>query len=353
MARDGERPSRTSGRVTLVDVARDAGVSRATASLVLRGSPLVADGTRERVLASMERLGYVYNRAAASLRTRESRTVGLLFTDITNPFFAQMTVAGETFLEDAEYGVLLSNTTDRLSRQERTLRTMQEYGVDGVLLCPAMGTGAAEIEQLRRWGLPFVLVVRYLPNVEADYVGPDNALGAEMAVEHLIRLGHRRIALAGGPATSSARNDRLRGYRRVLRRRHIASDPRLEPTSPVSRDGGYQAARELLALDEPPTAVVCYNDVVAFGMMLGAQAAGRSPGEDLAVIGFDDIDEAALWQPALTTVSITPRQIGVESARLLLERIADPGGAPRQVVLTPELIVRESCGAGRAGLGAR
>jgi len=326
-----------------MDVARDAGVSRATASLVLRDSPLVADATRERVLASMKGLGYIYNRTAASLRTRESRTVGLLLTDITNPFFSQMTVSGEAFLEDAAYGVLLSNTSDRLARQERMLQTMQEYGVDGVLLCPVTGTSLKSIEQLQRWGLPFVLIVRYLFDIDVDYVGANNVLGAEMAVEHLVQLGHRRIALVGGPATSSARRDRLQGYRNMLERSSIPEDGTLLVTSPVSRDGGHRAIRKLLAVDDPPTAALCYNDVVAFGVMLGAQAAGRVPGEDFAVVGFDDIDEAALWRPALTTVSIEPRQIGIEAARLLLERIADPAGSPRRVVLKPNLIVRDSC----------
>src|SRR6266516_676081 len=182
------------GSVTLVEVARDAGVSRATASLVLRGSDLVADETRERVLASMRKLGYVYHRGAASLRTQHSQTVGLIVPDVTNPFFAEMTVGIEARLDQARHVVLLGNTAETLNKQERLLAMMQEYRADGVLLCPATGTSAEMIVRLRQWRLPFVLFVRYVEGVDADYVGADNIRGAELATEHLISLGHQRIA---------------------------------------------------------------------------------------------------------------------------------------------------------------
>ena len=331
-------------RVTLTDVAKDARVSRSTASLVLRGSPLVANETSERVLASMRDLGYVYNRAAANLRTQRSQTIGVVVTDITNPFFSQMTVGSEAKFEEANCVMLLSNTSDELSKQDHLLKSMLEYGVEGILLCLAKSTTPETIHLLHRWRLPFVLVARYLLDVEADYVGGDNVLGAEMAVEHLLALGHRRIAFVGGPADSSARQDRLSGYQRALDRRGLTVDHSLLSTSQVNYAGGHQAIAQQLKRPDPPTAVVCYNDVVAFGVMLGLQAAGKTPGEDFSVVGFDDIEEAALWRPALTTVSVPPRQIGMEATRLLLERIAEPDGAPRQIILPPALVVRESCG---------
>src|SRR5439155_942765 len=166
-------------RVTLLDVARDAGVSRATASLVLRGSELVADETRERVLASMRKLGYVYHRGAASLRTQRSNTVGLIVPDVTNPFFAEMTVGIEERLDQAQHVVLLGNTAETLNKQERLLAMMQEYRADGVLLCPATGTSAKTIAHLRQGRLPLVLFTRYVDGVEADYVGADYRRGGE------------------------------------------------------------------------------------------------------------------------------------------------------------------------------
>ena len=340
---------RSNGPVTLLDVARDAGVSRATASLVLRGSELVAHETRERVLASMRKLGYVYHRGAASLRTQRSNTVGLIVPDVTNPFFAEMTVGIEQRLDQAQHVVLLGNTAETLGKQERLLAMMQEYRADGVLLCPANDTSTQTIVRLRQARLPFVLFTRYIDGVEADYVGADNVRGAELAIEHLVGLGHQRIAFVGGPANSSARRDRLQGYRTALEQHGLLIDPALQLTSPTTREGGHQCIHTLLELPGPPTAVLCYNDIVAFGVMLGLQASGLTPGRDVAVIGFDDIAEAGLWRPALTTVAISPRQIGEEAARLLLERIAAPDAAARQIILQAKLIVRQSCGAAVSG----
>ena len=331
-------------RVTLVDVAEHARVSRATASLVLRGSPLVAEETRQRVLTSMEQLGYVYHRAAASLRTQRSHTVGLVVPDITNPFFAELTVGIESRLDEANHVVMLANTSESLAKQDRLLAAMHENNADGVLFCPAQGTPRAVIDRLRHWRLPVVLLVRYLFDVDVDYAGADNVLGAELGVEHLIAHGHRRIAFIGGMAASSARRDRLQGYRNALARHGLAVDEALLPTSPPTRDGGHTAIRELLAHEDAPTAALCYNDVVAFGVMLGLQAGGRIPGQDFAIVGFDDIAEAALRHPPLTTLALNPCQIGAESARLLLERIAHPDDPPRRVILPPSLVVRASCG---------
>lgn len=339
-----EAPEEPSRRVTLSDVAADAGVSRATASLVLRGSPLVAESTRDLVRASMHKLGYVYNRAAASLRAQRSHAVGLAVTDITNPFFAELAVGIEAALGEANYVVLLTHTAEQLDRQDRLLAMMHGYQVDGLLFCPARGTSLQTIEHLRQWKLPFVLITRYVPGSDVDYAGADNVAGAEMAVEHLLAQGHRRIAFLGGPPDSSARQDRVTGYRKALERHGVTPDETLSITSPVTRDGGHAALRGLLDLPEPPTAALCYNDVVAFGAMLGLQAAGRAPGQDFAIVGFDDIADAALVRPALTTVSIPPQHIAEEAVGLLLDRIAHPDKLPRQIMLSPKLIVRDSSG---------
>jgi len=330
--------------VTLIDVARHAGVSRATASLVLRGSPLVAAATRERVLASMQQLGYVYHRTAATLRTRRSHTVGLVITNITNPFFAELTLGVEERLDEANYVVVLANTSESLEKQSSLLTAIHENNADGILLCPAEGTSRETIDALSSGQMPVVLVVRYLFDIDADYVGTDNVLGAKLAVEHLIAHSHRRIAFIGGPAQSSVRRDRLLGYRSALEQHNLSVDETLLPTSATTRNGGHQAILSLLMQNDPPTAALCYNDVVAFGVMLGLQAHGRMPGQDFAVIGFDDIADAALWHPPLTTVSIAPYQMGATAAQRLLERIACPDDPPRSVILPPSLVIRASCG---------
>lgn len=339
----GNRQGRN--RVTLQHVADDAGISRSTVSLVLRQSPLVADKTRQRVLDSIERLGYIYNRGAARLRTQRSDTVGLIITDLANPFFAELAAGIEAQLDLENYVAMLGSTTDTIDKQDRFLATLQEHGVDGILLCPARRTPLEPVARVAET-MPMVLIVRDLAGLEVDYVGADYMTGAEMGVAHLLAHGHERIAFIGGPAESSARRDRQQGYEAALQRAGIAVDQRLLVNTPVTRNAGHQAIVELLSLPQPPTAALCYNDVVAFGVMLGLQSAGLVPGKDFGVIGADDIAEAALWQPALTTVAIHPRRLGELAAHRLLQRIQDLSAPVRREILPAELVIRESCGCG-------
>ncbi len=329
-------------KITLIDVAKHAGVSRATASLVLRNSPLVADETRTQVLASMNELGYVYNRAAANLRSRQSYTIGLVVTDITNPFFAELAVHIEAKLDDANYSVFLSNTQDQVEKQHRLLQALHGHQVDGLLLCPAEGTSIKTIELLQHWRLPTVLIARYLEESQSDYAGADNQLGAEMAIDHLIASGHKRIAFLGGKPQSSARKDRWAGYQNALRRHNILLEDDLSIISPVSREGGFNAMLSLLDRPNRPSAALCYNDVVAFGAMHALQSRNLTPGHDFAIAGFDDIADAALVRPALTTVSITPREIGQAAIALLMHRIANPDHPPEMKIIPPRLVIRQS-----------
>ncbi len=308
-------------QVGLSDVAEDAGISRATASLVMRGSSLVAESTRRRVLASKDKLGYVYNRTAASLRTNRSNTIGLIVNDVRNPFYAEFTIGVEKTLDKAQCLVYLVNTSENIKRQDRILKTMQEYRTDGILLCPAVGTPFQMIKHLQLTQFPLVLTIRDLPGIEVDYVGADNVLGAEMAVEYLIDHGHSRIAFLGGYSKSSSGRDRLLGFKKALQRQGLPVDEPLIIPSEVSRVGGRQAILKLLDHSYPPSAALCYNDVVAFGAIQGLWESGRVPGRDMAIIGFDAIAEATLWRPPLSNVSIQPETIGVVAAGRLLEKI--------------------------------
>ncbi len=290
----------------------------------------------------MEALGYVYNRAAANLRSQKSKTIGLVITDISNPFFAELAVSIESKLDEAKFTVMLSNTMDNLEKQHRLLQVMRGHQVDGILLCPAEGSSLETIEMLERWQLPYVLVARYIQGSQSDYAGSDNELGARLAVDHLVDQGHKRIAFLGGTTGSSARKDRLRGYQTALSRHGIAFEDSLSITSSVTRHGGFEAVMQLLSLDNPPSAAICYNDVVAFGAMLGLQSKSIIPGRDFAIVGFDNIADAALVSPALTTVSIQPREIGASAIDLLMARIETPDIQRRQIILPPEVIIRES-----------
>ncbi len=332
-----------SGRVTLSHIAAKAGVSRSTVSLVLRESPLVAADTRARVQEAITALGYIYNRHAANLRSGSSCTAGLVVCEITNPFYAEFTAGVDSVLDEAGFVAFMANTNEHLGRQRRFLTRMREQGVDGVIISPAAGTESAFLAEASSANLPCVMALRRIDGYDGDYVGPDYRFAMELATEHLIKLGHTRIAFIGGPQRISPLRERKAGYRAALRRHGLA--PHAIVPCLNARADGASAIQGLLDGSSVPTAAVCYNDVVAQGVMLGLAERGLKAGVDFAVIGCDDIAEAALCRPALSTTSTNPRAIGEEAARLLLRRIENPHRAPEEVILPPRLIIRESCGA--------
>jgi len=330
---------------TVKDIARHAGVSPATVSLVLRNSPLVAKETRAGVQSSIESLGYIYHRAAANLRTRLTHTVGLVICEITNPFYAELAAGVDDVLDLAGWVAFVANTAESSERQRRFIARMREHRVDGILLAPAEGTAPAAIGELRRQGLPVVQMLRRVGQRSADYVSADFRLGMALAAEHLIHLGHRRIAFIGGGRRVTPARDRIEAFREILPRCGLRVGPIVKcmPT----REGGADAIDKLFRTRaNAPTAVLCHNDLCALGAMLGLADRGLIPGRDVAVIGFDNIPEASMHRPALTTVAIGAREIGEEAARLLLRRIESPDGSPERIILPPKLIIRSSCGGG-------
>lgn len=327
-------------RTRIEDVAREAGVARSTAALALRDSPRLRPETRAAVRAAATRLHYVYDRAAAQMRSGRSYTIGLLVCEITNPFYAELTAGVEAALDAAGYVTIMANTAESTARQRRMLERFREQPVDGLIWMPAAGTPASLVEELDRWGMPHATLGRGFRR--GAHAGCDNRAGTLLATRHLVALGHRRIAFLGGAAKSSVSAGRIAGYAAAmaavgLTARHL----------PCATDIGEASCLVAALPHDGPTALVCFNDSVGFGAMLGLMRAGRRPGHDVAVTGFDDIREAAAWTPALTTVRAAPATIGMAAARVLLARMADPGAAPCREVLAPELIIRESCGAPR------
>lgn len=339
-----DAPGRRRKQVTLKDVAEAAHVSKATASLVLSNNPRISEATRQRVLEAVEALGYVYNQHAASLRTQRSYTIGLIITDVLNPFSAELTSGAESALTAHDYSLVLATTDDALEKQSRSIRTMLERDVDGLILGPVAGTTTESLRLIMR-RCSLVLTNPYYDETAADCVGMDDENGTMWAVQHLIQQGHRRIAFVGGYATSSTRQRRLHSYRDTLQDHDINFDPALCVDCPVTRQGGYDAVHQLLNMPAPPSAAYCYSDVIAFGVMLGLRAAGLESGADFAVIGFDDVPEASLWHPSLTTVSADPRGLGENAAQLMLRRIAAPNLPVQRIILPSRLIVRDSTAA--------
>lgn len=330
---------------TMIDIARAAGVSKSTVSLVLRDSPLVKGETRQRVEQAMQRLGYVYNRGAASLRAASSDFVGMVISDLTNPFFAELAVGIEDALYRLGFVPILANTNEDHERQGHVLRSLREHHVAGVIMSPARGSDAWTLASQLPTSVPTIITMRHMIGSPLPYVGPDNRAGSREAVEHLLRLGHRRIAYFGGDASMTTQQERLGGWRDALTGAGILADESLVFETMPTRQGGREAVDRALALPRPPTAVACYNDIVAMGATRAFASRGVSPGVDIAVVGFDDIAEAEHNAPPLTTVNADTRFLGARCAESLLGLIRGEDPAGLSFRGQTKLIVRESCGA--------
>ncbi len=334
--------------VTVSDIAHAIGVSRATVSLVLRGSPLVHADTRARVEAELKRQGYVYNRAAANLRRRTSSSVALVINDLSNPFFAEFAAGVDEALGERGYVTLLGSTGESPQRQQAVLASLMEHTPAGVILSPAEGSDAAALRPILGLRSHVLLFNRELEGAEEwDFLALDNERGARLATEHLIGLGHRRIAFFGGHAASSSCRQRRAGFAEAMAGAGLAVEPHWLIESAPNRLEAAARTAELFGEGASPTAAVCYNDTVALGLMLGLASRGIQPGKGFAVTGFDDIPEAAVSMPTLTTLSVAPRERGRQAAALLLERVARPDAPATRTVAPVSLCVRESSGTAR------
>ena len=331
-------------RVTLTDVAKDAGVSRATASMVLNDSPLIAQATKERVRESFSRLGYVYDRAAASLRKNQSLAVGLVITQLSNPYFAEFVEGIQSELDDRGMDVLLGISAEDRARQRRVLVSMSERRVDGVVVIPAHQSEPADFAGLH---MPIVMLARRVKGFETDYVGGDNYAGSVAATNHLlVTHGARRPAFIGGHVYSSAREERLGGFLSAAGVLGIKVPVRNQPACVPDRVVARGVAAELIARDPKVDAIVCFNDAVAFGVVDAVADAGLQVGRDIRVIGFDDVKDAERARPALASVSVPAEAAGRRAAQLLLKRISGSEAGPEGLILPAELMPRESCGCG-------
>ena len=340
-------------RVTLLDVARHCGVSRATVSLVLNDSPLVATKTRDRVRQAMVELGYVYNRAAASLRTRHSDAIGVVLTNITNPYFAEFAAGLQDTLTSRGTVPLLAVSGEDRDLQHRLVKSLVERNVDGIVLVPAHGTAPGDLPDLL--GTPLVLLARRLNGMAVDYVGAQNRDGGYAAAEHLYSHGCRRIAFVGGFADSSAREERAGGVAEFLNGHGLTLNANhsvvCEPTRPRAREAALRLLAEDPDVDGPNIdGIVCFSDVVAFGVLDAIADSGRSIGSDVRVIGFDDVHEAGLNRPSLSSVAVPARETGRRAGQLVLDR-ADGSTQPAVREEFPtKLQPRETCGCPRPQL---
>lgn len=329
-------------KIKLSDIADTLGVSTATVSLALRDSPLVAEATREKIKQCARDIGYIYNRRAASLRTSRSGIVGVIVHSIMNPFYAEILGALEGELDRSKQKFILSNHYDDLEKQRTFVDTLLQLGADGVIMSPALGTPPEDIAMCEQHNLPTVLIARTVDGVENPTFRGDDAFGISLATNHLISLGHKRIAMIGGTDGTSTGLDRYQGYVDAMEAAGLEVKPEWRFPGPRTKQAGFEITSQFLALKDKPTAAVCWNDLVAIGLMNGVARAGLVPGVDISVTGYDDLEEAEIATPALTTVWNGQREVGRLAARALLDRLADGAHVGPQALIRPELRIRQS-----------
>ncbi len=331
---------------TIEDVAKAAGVSIATVSRYLNGrSEVVSPATGARIQAAVERLGYVPNLAARSLKTGRSRLIGVLLANIAHPYWSLVLSGVEEACQRANYSVIVSSASDRADIEHRYLQMFLEQRVDGILFNPAH----AEPELIANWSaltIPVVTLDRTLPGLPFGLVAMDNARGIALAVEHLVELGHRRIGFVSWhPRSLSNRQERLQGYVDALADAGIATDPDLIRFAADGWSDGVDRTLELLSLPDPPTAILSATSMLNLQVLAAIKRRGLRVPEDISVVGYDDSPWDSLLDPPLTTVATPARQLGIVAAERLI-RALDAGEAmvADEVRLVPALMIRESTG---------
>lgn len=329
-------------KITLSTIADDLGVSTATVSLALRDSPLVAEATRIRIRDRAKEIGYVYDRRAASLRTQRSDIVGVLVRDIINPFFAEILRSIEAELGTNRQTFILCNHGDDIELQNGFISTLMQFGADGVIMSPSVGTDAEDIARVEADGLPVTLVARTVEDANVPaFLGNDEA-GFRLVTQYLIQQGHTDIALVGGTRLTSTGRARRRGFQAAFNEAGIALPKRKDIETPYDRKAGFAAVEEILMDGNAPTAIACCSDTVALGVMHGLRQRGIEPGRDIAVTGYDDIEEASISAPPLTTVHDGHDEIGKLAARALYAKIKGEKPNTKPVMIEPKLRIRDS-----------
>ena len=323
------------------DVAERAGLSISTVSHVINNSRSVSDESRQRVLQAMEELDFKPNALARSLRLRKTNTLGMIVPDSANPFFAEVSRAIEDASFAQNYSVILCNSEGDLDKQGAYTNVLIENRVAGILFVAA-GPSTELVNDLGRRRVPLVVVDREVPGVGVDTVMTNHAQGGCLATQHLIDLGHKRIACIAGNSEVSPSAERLTGYRQTLNKNGHPYDKKLVVKGDFQYESGYGATTYLLALERPPTAIFACNDLMAVGCISAASEFGYRVPDDLSVVGFDDVRLASFTNPPLTTIVQPKVEIGTIATKMLLERVLDMDSKPRFTRLDTELKIRRS-----------
>ena len=337
------RPPGEDPPVTIVTIAKAAGVSPATVSRVINATRPVSEDLRRRVMAALEEHDFRPNPMARALKGHSTLTLGVVVSDFANPFFTAVVRGVEEVAGAAQHSVILCNSDERADKEHQYLDLLRAKRIEGIILSPCDGSPPSSYRGLE--STPLVFIDRDVPGIRADVVRVDNVRGAREAVAYLAELGHERIATIAGPQHLTTGVERLLGYREAMEAAGLTVRPDLVVTGNFKQDSGYDLARALLNLTPPPTALFVANNLMCLGAMVALNEAGLQIPAELSVIGFDDMDWAMLTRPPLTVVSQPAYDVGAAAAELLLKRLTTRDTSQRRtVLLTPELVVRSSTG---------
>jgi LacI family transcriptional regulator len=329
---------------TINDVAKRAGVSTMTVSRVINNSGYISQETQERVEKAIAELGYVPNALARSLRFKQTKTIALVLTDITNPFFTTIARGVEDAASENGFTVMYCNTDESVAEENEYLQTLLQKQVDGVLLVPA-GSSNDTVTYLQERNTPVVVLDRHVSDVRVDTVRGESLQGAYILTRHLLDLGHRRIAVLSGPVEISTARDRVEGYRQAFAEAGLDIDPGWVMQGRFVQDSGYQMAQQVLALSPRPTAIVASNNFIAIGAYHALRSAGIRIPEDISLVTFDDLPAPLVLEPFLTAIDQPAYDMGFRATQLLLARLAGEGPSePQEIVMPTRLIVRKSSG---------
>jgi LacI family transcriptional regulator len=329
--------------VTIYDVAKEANVSAMTVSRVINNKGRISEATRIRVRKIMDELGYVPNTVARSLVLQETKMLSLLITDITNPFYTTIARGAEDAAMRFGYKLLFGNSDENINKEKDYLDMILSTRVDGVLFAPAGDPSIEHLRLLEKRKIPFVLLDREVPGVESDRVLGDSKEGAKLLVEHLLELGHSRIALINGSSDTSTARNRLQGYKEALTQRDIGFDPQLALEVTFRGLENESVLSPLFALEKPPTAIFAANNFLAISIIRSLKSMNLRVPEDISLVGYDDLGFASELNPFLTVAVQPAYQFGYEGIGLLIDRIQGTAASePRTLLFPSEIVIRSS-----------
>ena len=328
--------------VTMRQIAERADVSIGTVSHVINDTAKVREKLKERVLDAIRSLGYQPSQLARGLRRNQTNIVVMIIPDITNPFFPGVVRGVEDVAYKHSFRLVLCNTDNDPQKESSYLNEMRSYRPAGWLVIPSADSEMAALLKPAAAGSPVVCIDRQAPGWKGDVVLAANEAGAHSATRHLLRMGHRQLAVITGPLHLANAVERLKGFKRALSGAKVSIEPEYVQEAQFNRQSGYQAAIRLLRMLPRPTAIFACNDLMAMGVLHAARELGVRCPEDLSIVGFDDLDFAEFTAPALTSVHQSGYQLGTTAARLLLDRIDGSKQSPQKIVLPSELKIRHS-----------